>query len=144
MGLFNKNISFFLLHFFQIIILDIIAWAALYYLGCNWTTYSLAVVFLVTAQVKHFTFNNNLFRCLNIRFYSLMFQAQAGWLQHDFGHLSAFSTNERNHFMQQITIGLLKVFINLFIFYKFLQSLNTELRRIFVHISIFLNYESKI
>ena len=37
-------------------------------------------------------------------------KAQAGWLQHDLGHVSAFATNEMNHFMQKVTLSLLKVF----------------------------------
>jgi fatty acid desaturase 1 (delta-5 desaturase) len=52
MGLFDKNVTFFLLQFFQVVILDILAWATLYYFGCNWTTYILAIIFLTTAQVK--------------------------------------------------------------------------------------------
>ncbi|CAF0769788.1 unnamed protein product [Brachionus calyciflorus] len=47
----------------------------------NWFTYALAVAFLSTTQ------------------------AQAGWLQHDFGHLSVFKSSKLNHFVQNIIIG---------------------------------------
>jgi len=36
-------------------------------------------------------------------------QAQAGWLQHDFGHHTVFNSTKLNHFMHDITIGLMKV-----------------------------------
>ena len=35
-------------------------------------------------------------------------QAQAGWLQHDFGHLSVFQKSQWNHLWHNITIGHLK------------------------------------
>lgn len=37
------------------------------------------------------------------------FQAQAGWLQHDFGHLSVFSKSRWNHWVHKFVIGHLKV-----------------------------------
>lgn len=36
-------------------------------------------------------------------------QAQAGWLQHDFGHLSVFSKSKWNHVVHKFVIGHLKV-----------------------------------
>lgn len=38
-----------------------------------------------------------------------VFQAQAGWSQHDYGHLSVFEDNSINHFAHRFTIGTLKV-----------------------------------
>ncbi|CAN0167170.1 unnamed protein product [Lampetra fluviatilis] len=35
-------------------------------------------------------------------------QAQAGWLQHDFGHLSVFPTSRWNHWVHKFVIGHLK------------------------------------
>jgi len=35
-------------------------------------------------------------------------QAQAGWLQHDFGHLSVFKSNKMNHFMHHIVLSIIK------------------------------------
>nr|ATI22172.1 delta-5 desaturase 3 [Brachionus koreanus]QBO56254.1 fatty acid desaturase 5/6-3 [Brachionus koreanus] len=81
-GLFKANMGFFLLHFMQLIILDLIAAYIIYKSGyANWFTYSLAVACLVIVQ------------------------AQAGWLQHDFGHLSVFKSNKMNHLVQNIIIG---------------------------------------
>ena len=37
------------------------------------------------------------------------FQAQAGWLQHDFGHLSVFKKSKWDHFFHYLTIGAIKV-----------------------------------
>lgn len=36
-------------------------------------------------------------------------QAQSGWLQHDFGHLSVFNSTTLNHAVHDLTIGLMKV-----------------------------------
>ena len=38
-----------------------------------------------------------------------LFQAQAGWLQHDFGHLSVFKSRTLNHIAHHFLIGHLKV-----------------------------------
>lgn len=84
MGLFEKNKIFFLLHFLSIVCFNLGAWAILKYLGVNWYTYSLAVALLVTAQ------------------------AQSGWLQHDFGHLSFSTNNKINHLMQSIVCSMFK------------------------------------
>ncbi len=37
-----------------------------------------------------------------------MNKAQAGWLQHDFGHLSVFKTSKMNHIFHRIVIGTIK------------------------------------
>ena len=39
----------------------------------------------------------------------MLVQAQAGWLQHDFGHHTVFNSTRLNHFFHDITIGFLKV-----------------------------------
>lgn len=39
----------------------------------------------------------------------ILFKAQAGWLQHDFGHLSVFKSNKLNHFMHKFIISTYKV-----------------------------------
>lgn len=36
-------------------------------------------------------------------------QAQAGWSQHDFGHLSVCKTSYWNHFIHQFVMSLTKV-----------------------------------
>jgi fatty acid desaturase len=47
-------------------------WFTLYYFGTGWLPYCAAVALLVIAQ------------------------AQSGWLQHDFGHLSVFKSRSMN------------------------------------------------
>lgn len=39
----------------------------------------------------------------------LLLQAQTGWLQHDFGHLSVFKKSKWDHFFHYLTVGFLKV-----------------------------------
>ena len=39
-------------------------------------------------------------------------QAQAGWLQHDYGHLSVFKKSTWNHVVHKFIIGHLKVNIS--------------------------------
>lgn len=41
-----------------------------------------------------------------------VFQAQAGWLQHDLGHLSVFGKSRWNHWVHKFVIGHLKVSSN--------------------------------
>ena len=42
-------------------------------------------------------------------FYVIYNQAQAGWSQHDYGHLSVFGSTRLNHLMHYFVIGHLKV-----------------------------------
>lgn len=81
MDLYRPNYIFYLLHFLQLILLDLVAWTIIYYSGYqNWFTYLFAAALMATAQ------------------------AQAGWLQHDFGHLSVFKSSKMNHFVQRVII----------------------------------------
>lgn len=45
-------------------------------------------------------------------------QAQAGWLQHDFGHLSVFSESKWNHWVHKFVIGHLKVSSRCWVIYQ--------------------------
>jgi fatty acid desaturase/predicted heme/steroid binding protein len=84
-NLFKPNMWFYLAHLFHIIFLDQLAWILLWYFNANWWSYMLAVALAVTAQ------------------------AQAGWLQHDFGHLSVFPKNTPlNHLAHKFVICHLK------------------------------------
>jgi fatty acid desaturase len=85
MNLFETNFNFFAFHFLSIVFMDLIAMLIIQYSGYNnWFTYMIAVLLLVTSQ------------------------AQAGWLQHDFGHLSVFTANKMNHLFQRIVICTIK------------------------------------
>ncbi|XP_040184352.1 acyl-CoA 6-desaturase isoform X1 [Rana temporaria] len=84
MGLFKGSVLFFGLYLSHILVLEVLAWATLYYLGTGWIPTLITILFLSISQ------------------------AQAGWLQHDFGHLSVFKTSKWNHIGHKFVIGHLK------------------------------------
>ncbi|CAK6961464.1 acyl-CoA 6-desaturase [Scomber scombrus] len=83
-GLFQARPLFFCLHLGHILLLEALAWLIVWLWGTSWTLTLLCSVILATAQ------------------------AQAGWLQHDFGHLSVFKKSSWNHFLHKFIIGHLK------------------------------------
>uniref|UniRef100_A0A1A8JB38 acyl-CoA (8-3)-desaturase n=1 Tax=Nothobranchius kuhntae TaxID=321403 RepID=A0A1A8JB38_NOTKU len=83
-GLFQSKPLFFCLHLGHILLLEVLAWLMLSYWGTSWTMTLLCAVMLATAQ------------------------SQAGWLQHDFGHLSVFKKSKWNHLVHKFVIGHLK------------------------------------
>ncbi|KAJ7344256.1 hypothetical protein JRQ81_000206 [Phrynocephalus forsythii] len=85
MGLLEPNHIFFFLYLAHILALDVAAWLNLWYFGCSLVPFLLSGVLLGTVQ------------------------AQAGWLQHDFGHLSVFGSSRWNHWVHKFVIGHLKV-----------------------------------
>nr|KAF6437563.1 fatty acid desaturase 1 [Molossus molossus] len=85
MGLMKANHVFFLLYLLHILLLDVAAWLTLLVFGTSFMPFLLCAVLLSAVQ------------------------AQAGWLQHDFGHLSVFSTSTWNHLLHHFVIGHLKV-----------------------------------
>ena len=68
----------------HILALEAISWSIMSYFGPSWPIIFLCGAILATAQ------------------------AQAGWLQHDFGHLSVFKNSKWNHLMHSFVIGHLK------------------------------------
>uniref|UniRef100_U3ILC1 Fatty acid desaturase 1 n=1 Tax=Anas platyrhynchos platyrhynchos TaxID=8840 RepID=U3ILC1_ANAPP len=84
MGLLKPNRTFFMLHLCHILLLDIAAWLTIWYFGSSTVPFLISAVLLGTVQ------------------------AQAGWLQHDFGHLSVFSESRWNHLVHKFVIGHLK------------------------------------
>nr|QBO56263.1 fatty acid desaturase 5/6-2-2 [Brachionus plicatilis] len=87
MNLFKPSGWFYSLHFLQLIVLDLIGTYIIYKSGYdNWLTYFIAVACLVTTQ------------------------AQAGWLQHDLGHLSVFKSTKMNHLAHRVVIGAIMGF----------------------------------
>jgi fatty acid desaturase 2 (delta-6 desaturase) len=84
MGCFETNFLFFLLHFSQLIALDALAVYTIAHYGSSWLGYLAAAVMLTTVQ------------------------AQASWLQHDFGHLSVFKKSSLNHLAQRVVLSVLK------------------------------------
>uniref|UniRef100_A0A8C9X0J0 acyl-CoA (8-3)-desaturase n=1 Tax=Sander lucioperca TaxID=283035 RepID=A0A8C9X0J0_SANLU len=61
-----------------------LAWLIIWVWGTSWTLTFLSAVMLATTQL------------------------QAGWLQHDFGHLSVFKKSSWNHLLHKFVIGHLK------------------------------------
>uniref|UniRef100_A0A8D2J097 Cytochrome b5 heme-binding domain-containing protein n=1 Tax=Varanus komodoensis TaxID=61221 RepID=A0A8D2J097_VARKO len=84
MDLFKASPVFFSLCLGHILAMEVLAWLMVSYCGTGWsTTFILSVILAVS-------------------------QAQAGWLQHDFGHLSVFKKSVWNHVVHKFVIGHLK------------------------------------
>jgi len=83
-GLFKPNPLFYAAHFLHIIGFYALAYLCASHFGIGWLP-TLTTALLITCG-----------------------QAQAGWLQHDFGHLSVFPNSQLNHLAHQVVIGTLK------------------------------------
>nr|BBL33566.1 fatty acid delta6 desaturase [Apionichthys finis] len=83
-GLFRARPLFFCLHLAHIVLLEALAWLMIWLWGTNWILTLLCAVMLTVSQ------------------------SQAGWLQHDFGHLSVFKKSRWNHLLHKFIIGHLK------------------------------------
>lgn len=77
MKLFTPSICFFVLSILHIIFFEIMAYLILYVYGTGWVPFLASVI------------------C-----YSIV-EAQSGWIQHDFGHLSVFNSSRLNHWVHQ-------------------------------------------
>ncbi|XP_053252585.1 acyl-CoA (8-3)-desaturase-like isoform X2 [Podarcis raffonei] len=84
MGLLDPNRLFFFLYLMHILLLDVAAWLNLWYFGPSLVPFLFSGLLLGTVQ------------------------AQAGWLQHDLGHLSVFGKSKWNHWVHKFVIGHLK------------------------------------
>jgi fatty acid desaturase 2 (delta-6 desaturase) len=84
MGLFKPSKVFFLLVFLHLIFFEALAYWTMYTYGTGWLSYGFTVLFLLISL------------------------SQAGWSQHDFGHLSVFKSNRLNHIFHSITMNLIK------------------------------------
>lgn len=83
-GFMKPRLSFFLAHFVQILVLEFAAyWLACAY-GASWLGWAATALALAVSQV------------------------QAGWLQHDFGHLSVLGTRSANVLVHRLLIGPFK------------------------------------
>ncbi|XP_039390763.1 acyl-CoA (8-3)-desaturase-like isoform X2 [Mauremys reevesii] len=83
MGLLNPNGLFFFLIFLQILLLEAASWITLWYFGTSLLPFLISVVLLTTSLT------------------------QAGYLQHDLGHLSVFSKRKWNQVVHMFVIGQL-------------------------------------
>ncbi|CAL8356499.1 unnamed protein product [Lota lota] len=84
LGLFRAQPLFFCLHLGHVLLLELMAWMTVWIWGTSWSSTLLCSLFLTISQ------------------------AQAGWLQHDFGHLSVFKMSRWNHMLHKFIIGHLK------------------------------------
>lgn len=84
MGLLKPNKLFFFVALLHVVLIDVLAWLNLSYFGPSLIPFLVTTLLLGTVQ------------------------AQAGWLQHDFGHLSVFSKSRWNHWVHKFVIGHLK------------------------------------
>ncbi|KAL8593142.1 hypothetical protein ACOMHN_009797 [Nucella lapillus] len=75
---------FFTLHLAHVMALEAMAFGVFWYWGTGWLPCLAAVLLYATAQ------------------------AQAGWTQHDYGHLSVFRNSSINHAFHQLTVGFIK------------------------------------
>ncbi|XP_067849900.1 acyl-CoA 6-desaturase [Heptranchias perlo] len=84
MKLFNTDLVFFSLYLGHLFVLEFLAWLTLSYFGTGWIPTLITALILATSQ------------------------AQSGWLQHDFGHLSVFQKSKWNHLLHKFLIGHMK------------------------------------
>ncbi|XP_067686671.1 fatty acid desaturase 2-like [Haliotis asinina] len=83
-GWMKINPVFFVCQFLSLVAMEVGAAATMYYYGTDWLPYMVAVLLYATCQ------------------------AQAGWTQHDYGHLSVFNSSKLNHWAHHIVIGFIK------------------------------------
>ncbi|XP_028970823.1 fatty acid desaturase 2 [Esox lucius] len=83
-GLLRAKPLFFSLYLGHILLLEALSLGLLWHWGTSWSVTLLCSVILATSQ------------------------SQAGWLQHDFGHLSVFKKSSWNHILHKFIIGHIK------------------------------------
>jgi fatty acid desaturase 2 (delta-6 desaturase) len=84
LGYFRPSMLFYVFIIGHILLFDLLGWWTLHIFGTGWLPYIVAAILLTTAQ------------------------AQAGWSQHDFGHLSVFKNNRLNHWTQIFVLNFIK------------------------------------
>jgi fatty acid desaturase 2 (delta-6 desaturase) len=82
--LFQPSVFFFILACLHILSFEFAAYFVLFRFGTSWLPYLTTLLFYVIAE------------------------AQCGWIQHDFGHLSVFKKSSWNHLVHQFFIGFVK------------------------------------
>lgn len=83
-NLFNPSRLYFVFSCLHILAFEFAAYFVLFRFGTGWLQYLAALIFYITAE------------------------AQCGWVQHDFGHLSVFKKSSWNHLLHQFYIGFTK------------------------------------
>lgn len=83
-GFFKPSVVFYALIMAHILFFDALGWWTMFTFGTGWLPYVVGAVFLTVAQI------------------------QAGWSQHDFGHLSVFKSPRINHWVQIFVLNFIK------------------------------------
>ncbi|KAJ8320961.1 hypothetical protein KUTeg_002548 [Tegillarca granosa] len=83
-GLLTVNPWFYIFHLAHIILLEILAYSVVWYLDGGILAFVLAGMIMCVSQ------------------------AQAGWTQHDYGHMSVFNSHKINHIFHHFVIGHIK------------------------------------
>ncbi|XP_021370917.1 fatty acid desaturase 2-like [Mizuhopecten yessoensis] len=83
-GLFKPSYIFFLMVIAHVLVLDALAYLVMAYFGTGWVPYLVSLMCAATVQ------------------------AQTGWIQHDFGHLSVLKNSTLDHIVQYFLMGMVK------------------------------------
>ncbi|XP_038071953.1 fatty acid desaturase 2-like [Patiria miniata] len=83
-GLLKPNLWFYVAVLAHILAFEVLGWLVLWRYGTGWVPYLTTSILLLLAQ------------------------GQAGWFQHDLGHLSVFKKSSWNHFLHGFILGGLK------------------------------------
>lgn len=83
-GLMKVNPLFYVFHLLHILALEVLAYLVVWHWEGSMAAFFVAAVLLATSQ------------------------AQAGWSQHDYGHMSVFPSHKMNHIFHHIVIGHIK------------------------------------
>jgi len=84
MDLFTPSKLFYTFIVGHLIFFEVLAYLTLWYFGVGWLPWMVSVLF------------------------NTIVQAEAGWSQHDFGHLSVFKNNKINHTFHSLVMNLIK------------------------------------
>jgi len=84
MGLFKPSIMFYVLSLGHILMFEVLAYLVFAYYGTGWIPFLVSLLF------------------------NTIVQAQTGWNQHDYGHLSVLKTSKLNHWFHLFTMNFIK------------------------------------
>lgn len=84
MGLYKSSYTFYAVILVHIVLLLYLSYMVLLWCGVTWWSVIISLILFSTGQV------------------------QAGWSQHDYGHLSVFKNSKIDHFFHHLTMGFIK------------------------------------
>ncbi|KAL8591040.1 hypothetical protein ACOMHN_015663 [Nucella lapillus] len=84
MGLFKPSYLFYFLQVVHVLVLEVAGYLVMSHFGTGWIPWITSLICTATVQ------------------------AQTGWLQHDFGHLSVFKKSKWDHFCHYVILGIVK------------------------------------